>query len=210
MFPLSGSRFGSTSRRRGTDIYEDALHPGASERDGERKHRRGDRWPPVRTSFSALSARERALIAAVLAPFLGYIVYFIAVSLALFEQRGSKEEEESVGPWAERRLNGFNEPLRSSNRENQSWIGPKYHGYICVFCPFVEDPSSVVLIYWATLDIEWERRYKGLGTFNLIYESVEFFLFSLLLFIGQVVIDETRRDAEKIRRGWLMQTVMRD
>lgn len=196
MFPLSGSRFGSTSRRRGTDIYEDALHPGASERDGERKHRRGDRWPPVRTSFSALSARERALIAAVLAPFLGYIVYFIAVSLALFEQRGSKEEEESVGPWAERRLNGFNEPLRSSNRENQSWIGPKYHGYICVFCPFVEDPSSVVLIYWATLDIEWERGYKGLGTFNLIYESVEFFLFSLLLFIGQVVIDETRRDAE--------------
>lgn len=74
----------------------------------------------MRTSFSALSARERALIAAVLAPFLGYIVYFIAVSLALFEQRGSKEEEESVGPWAERRLNGFNEPLRSSNRENQS------------------------------------------------------------------------------------------
>lgn len=120
MFPLSGSRFGSTSRRRGTDIYEDALHPGASERDGERKHRRGDRWPPVRTSFSALSGRERALIAAVLTPFLGYIVYFIAVSLALFEQRGSKEEEESVGPWAERRLNGFNEPLRSSNRENQS------------------------------------------------------------------------------------------
>lgn len=35
------------------------------------------------------------------------------------------------------------------------------------------------------------KGYKGLGTFNLIYESVEFFLLSLLLFIEQVVVERT-------------------
>lgn len=73
-----------------------------------------------------------------------------------------REEEESVGPWAERRLNGFNEPLRSSNRENQSWTGPNITIYVC---PFVEDPPSVVLIYWATLDYCEKGDTKGSGDF---------------------------------------------
>lgn len=70
-----------------------------------------------------------------------------------------REEEESVGPWAERRLNGFNEPLRSSNRENQSWTGPN----ITDICLSIRRGSSFcrsnLLGY---LGLLWERGYKGL------------------------------------------------
>lgn len=77
--------------------------------------------------FLLLSARERALIAAPFSLRSSATSYILSLS----RWHCSKEERER-GPWAERRLNGFNEPLRSSNRENQSWIGPKYHGYVYI------------------------------------------------------------------------------